>query len=60
LTLFQLPQYACGTGAHRLEAQKEHYDSDALGMDEEAASLTLPSKPSGTISQTMCKLIEFV
>jgi hypothetical protein len=31
---------------------KEHYGgSDALqlGMDEEAASLTLPSKPNGTI-----------
>jgi hypothetical protein len=55
-----VPASFCGTDADRLEAQKEHYDSDALGMDEEAASLTLPSKPSGTISQTMCKLIELV
>jgi hypothetical protein len=39
-----------GTSADRLEAQKERYDSDALGIDEEAASFTLPSKPSGTIS----------
>jgi len=39
-----------GTSADRLEAQKERYDSDALWMDEEAASLTLPSQPSGTIS----------
>jgi hypothetical protein len=49
-----------GTSADKLEAYKDRYDSDALGMDEEVASLTLPSKPSGTISQTMCKLIKFV
>lgn len=39
---------------------KTCYDLDALGMDEEVASLTLPSKPSETILQTMCKLIKFV
>jgi hypothetical protein len=49
-----------GTSADKLEAYKDRYDSDALRTDEGAASLTLPLKPSGTISSTMCKLIALV